>query len=79
MKNYIYIMPKKKEGWFDNVLKAGAVIGGAFLAVEILKAFSEPVKLYSCPNCRSDIKYGDKICENCKVDLNWNQKEATNG
>lgn len=28
-------------------------------------------QMYSCPNCRAPVAYGDRFCGNCGINLNW--------
>jgi hypothetical protein len=30
--------------------------------------------VYSCPKCNADIKYEEKKCNHCNVNLSWNEK-----
>ena len=70
MLSKIFFM-SKEDNWFTTLLKIGAVIGGAWIAIETIKAFSKPKTVYSCPNCNTDIEYGIKECNNCHVSLSW--------
>lgn len=55
----------------EGIAKGLAIIGGAWLAVEILKAIAEKEIVWSCPNCKSDIQYGKNPCPACQTNLSW--------
>jgi len=60
---------QNKKNFLDGLLTIGAMVGGAWLSMEILKALT---KVYKCPNCGYDkIKGKEPICPNCKVPLGW--------
>lgn len=65
-------MAKKKDSFFDTLLKIGAVVGGAMIAAEIIDSLSEKKTYYNCPNCNHNrIEYGEEECPNCGTTLNW--------
>lgn len=61
----------KNENWIETLLKAFALMGGAWLAVELIKVFGEKRIIYNCPNCGNEIPYKVKKCPHCEVNLNW--------
>ena len=65
----------KDENWLETLLKAAAVIGGAWLGLEILKAIAKKEEYYTCPNCMNDIKFGNNKCSRCGVTLKWETKK----
>lgn len=68
----IYIeMANNKSNWLETLFKGAALIGGAWLTIELLKAFSRKVTVYSCPVCNVDITYNETPCHNCSSDLEW--------
>lgn len=61
-----------KENILDNdFLKLLAVLGGAWMGVEILKSFSKKETVYDCPVCKYSIKFGTSQCPNCNSKLEW--------
>ncbi|MBU0700210.1 hypothetical protein KKE26_02780 [bacterium] len=62
-------MAQEKENFSEGLLKILALIGGGWIAVELIKAFSREV--YRCPHCRGEIKERIDECPNCKVGLIW--------
>ena len=61
----------KKDGFWDSLFETGALIGGAWIAAEIIKALSK--KVYHCPNpnCRNIVQEGVTPCPYCGVVLSW--------
>ncbi len=62
-------MNDKKDDIVESLVKAGALIGGMWLTLEIIKAFSE--KVYKCPICETEVKLGMPICPKCKTKMEW--------
>ncbi|MBU1012683.1 MAG: hypothetical protein KKG99_06745 [Bacteroidetes bacterium] len=61
-----------KNNWLDQLFTAAALIGGAWLTIELIKTFGEKKVYYSCPNCGFDkIEKGLTECPSCKVTLSW--------
>lgn len=59
----------KSNNFLDEILTLGALVGGAWLSVEILKSLT---RVYKCPNCKQDIKKADVAkCPHCGVPLEW--------
>lgn len=71
-------MAKRSNEIGDSILKIAALVGGAWLAAEILKSFAKEETYYSCPVCNADIKYGETPCHNCHSQLRWPTKPPTN-
>jgi hypothetical protein len=71
--NEILVMPRKRKkgsSFWDGLFKIGAVIGGAWLSVEIFKWLAEAE--YYCPNCNYVLDvYGIPKCPNCEQILIW--------
>ena len=59
----------KKDNFWDSLFEAGALIGGVWIATEIIKALSK--KVYHCPNCRNIVQEGVSPCPHCGVVLLW--------
>lgn len=57
------------DNTIKNLLKAGAVIGGAWLAVALIKSLAE--RVYHCPNCNGVIEHGVRLCPHCQTQLTW--------
>lgn len=68
-----------KDNYGDIILKIAAIVGGAWIAAELIKAFGRERTYYSCPVCNYDIEYGVAQCPNCHTELGWpNQKNVSN-
>jgi len=65
-----YLMANK-DNWVVTLFKGMAIIGGAWLTIEILKAISKKTVFYDCPVCGTDIEWGQEQCNNCKSYLDW--------
>ena len=62
-------MAQEKESFLDNLFRIGALMGGAWITVELIKAFSQ--KVYLCPHCRKEIEERISKCSHCGVELIW--------
>lgn len=62
-------MLEKSDGFWDGLLKFGAMIGGAYLLAEILKLLAHQV--YKCPHCGGIIEKNIAHCPHCEVELTW--------
>ena len=74
---YIHFRENKmaNEGKFvEGLAKTFALIGGAYIFVELLKLVSKKEIYYCCPQCNEGVKYGMKNCPHCQVDLTWTFK-----
>ncbi len=67
-------MPKG-DSIIESIFKVMALIGGAWLTIEVLKALSKKVTYYDCPKCGNDVKYGQYECDNCGTELGWDEFE----
>ena len=63
----------KKDSLIDGILKAMAIIGGAWLTIEVLKAIGKKTVFYDCPNCGNDIEYNQYKCDVCGTKLDWGE------
>jgi hypothetical protein len=61
---------EKKEAT-NFVAGLAALVGGVWLAAELVKLFAKKETYYSCPVCGYDIKYGVVECPNCHTSLEW--------
>lgn len=61
----------KKNSWGESILALLAMLGGAWLLIELIKLFGKKTTMYSCPSCDHDIEFGCPICPNCKSLLSW--------
>ncbi len=61
----------KGDSIIGSIFKFMALLGGAWLTIEVLKAISKKVTYYDCPKCGSDIEYGQENCNVCGVGLDW--------
>lgn len=59
----------KESKFVDDLVEAGALIGGMWLTLEIIKAFSK--KVYKCPICQTEVIYGTQRCPTCNNQLSW--------
>jgi|CXWL01.1.fsa_nt_gi hypothetical protein len=66
-----------KDNFPDSIAKLAAIVGGAWLAAEIIKAFAKKETVYSCPVCNEDITYGENPCHNCHSHLRWPNQQTT--
>jgi rubrerythrin len=66
----VNVMVTEKENFWESLFKAGAFIGGIWLAAEIIKALSK--RVYRCPNCNNVIQERANPCPYCGVSLTWN-------
>ncbi|MFH1896819.1 MAG: hypothetical protein ABH886_01040 [Candidatus Desantisbacteria bacterium] len=57
------------ENTFDRLSKTLALMGGAWIAVELIKLFAKVV--YTCPHCSNEIKKDINKCNHCGVGLIW--------
>lgn len=65
-------MKNQNSNTGDGILKTLAIIGGAWLGIEILKAFGEKKTVYNCPICQfNELEFGTKICPNCNSNIIW--------
>lgn len=65
-------MAKNNKGdGSSGLLTALAVLGGAWLSIEILKSFSKKETVYDCPVCKYAVKFGTTECPNCHSKLSW--------
>ncbi|HTA82569.1 MAG TPA: hypothetical protein VK783_06545 [Bacteroidia bacterium] len=65
-------MAKKGDDIGSAILAGLAILGGALIFSEIVKASSKRVTVYSCPNCKYDkLLYGTTECPNCHAHLTW--------
>jgi len=72
-------MPRKKDdSIFEGILGAFAIIGGAWLGIEILKSISKKEIVYDCPVCKFPVKYGINSCPNCNSKLSWPSNDGNN-
>lgn len=62
-------MVQEKENFLETLFRIGALIGGGWIIVEIIKAFSQ--KVYRCPRCYDEIEYRIPKCPHCEVKLRW--------
>lgn len=63
-------MAEEKENFLETLFKILGLIGGGWLAIELLKAFSKEV--YLCPHCDYEIEEkGISQCPHCQVKLIW--------
>ncbi len=62
-------MAQEKESFLDNLFRIGALMGGAWITVELIKAFSQVI--YTCSHCGMEVQRGNYICPHCKVKLRW--------
>lgn len=69
-------MARRTNTVIDSIMEFAAVIGGAYLGVELLKLFAKRIKVYSCPICNQDVEFNTPICPNCKTHLLWNQPDS---
>lgn len=69
----------KDDNWLTSILKIGAIIGGAWLAVEFIKMIGKEKVYYNCPKCNEDIEYGVKQCPRCKSFLSWEKENKHEG
>ena len=63
-------MNTEKEDFWESLFKAGALLGGLWLAADLIKALSN--KVYRCPNCNNIIQKRANPCPHCGVSLTWN-------
>jgi lipopolysaccharide biosynthesis regulator YciM len=59
----------------STIIDLAAAIGGAWLFVELVKAFGKTKTMYRCPNCNGAIEPLVGHCPHCRVKLSW-PKEA---
>jgi len=69
---------EKGDSTIQTIFKLTAIIGGAPLIVDIVKALSKEKTFYSCPQCNADIEHGLDVCGNCKTPLSWNFNSTKN-
>lgn len=62
-------MAEEKENFLETLFRIGALVGGAWITVELIKAFSK--KVYSCSHCGNEIQKGVSRCPHCGVKLKW--------
>ncbi|MEW6095465.1 MAG: hypothetical protein AB1567_02910 [bacterium] len=62
-------MAQEKENFLETLFRIGGLIGGGWITLELIKAFSQ--KVYLCPHCRNEIQYKISKCPHCKVKLVW--------
>jgi rubrerythrin len=62
-------MAQEKENFLETLFRIGALMGGAWIGVEIIKMLGKLV--YTCPNCDNVVQRGTTTCPNCKVGLAW--------
>ncbi|MBI4723399.1 MAG: hypothetical protein HY769_10490 [Candidatus Stahlbacteria bacterium] len=61
----------KEESFWDGLLRVGAIIGGAWIGIELVKLCSR--RVYRCPNpdCRGSLNYHQSPCPHCKAIIEW--------
>ena len=60
-----------KDSGIDDLLKAGAIIGGIGLVIGLIKLMSE--RRYRCPVCKNEISHEANPCPKCGTPLTWSQ------
>ena len=60
-----------KNDFLDDLITAGSIVGGVWLATEFLKAFSKKIPIYHCPRCNLEIQKDTRICPKCGFIINW--------
>lgn len=62
-------MQQEKESFLETLFRIGALMGGAWLTVELIKLFSTVV--YTCSHCHNEIQERISKCPHCGVKLVW--------
>lgn len=62
-------MAQEKESFLDNLFRIMALMGGAWITVELLKIFAK--KIYECPHCSGEVQERTSRCPHCGVKLGW--------
>ena len=57
----------------STIIDLAAAIGGAWLFVELVKAFGKTKTMYRCPCCNGAIEPLVGHCPHCHVKLSWAQ------
>ena len=70
-------MAKKGDDIGSAILAGLAILGGALIFSEILKAASKKITVYSCPKCNYDVTFGTTECPNCHSHLTWGESKNT--
>lgn len=63
-------MVQEKENFLETLFRIGGLIGGGWIILELIKAFSQ--KIYTCSHCDMEIQKGISKCPHCGVKLRWN-------
>ncbi|MFH1564160.1 MAG: zinc-ribbon domain-containing protein [Nitrospirota bacterium] len=64
-------MRVERETNIDSLFKWLGLIGGGWIILELIKAFSKEVEVYSCSHCHNEIQEGISKCPHCGVKLVW--------
>ncbi len=74
-------MAKRKKGddVGEGILAALAILGSAWLSVEILKSLGKKETVYDCPVCKYSVKFGTSHCPNFNSKLSWPTTQGQNG
>ncbi|MEW6609138.1 MAG: hypothetical protein AB1414_17130 [bacterium] len=62
-------MAEQKENFLETLFRIGALIGGAWITLELIKMISQEV--YTCSHCGLEVQRGMTRCPHCQVKLKW--------
>ncbi|MEK7814112.1 MAG: zinc ribbon domain-containing protein [Candidatus Desantisbacteria bacterium] len=62
-------MAQEKENFLETLFRIGALMGGAWITLELIRAFGQ--EYYICPHCGIEIQRGMTNCPHCEVKLKW--------
>ncbi len=62
-------MAEEKENFLETLFRIGAFVGGAWITVELIRAFL-PTS-YICSHCDKKVPKGISECPYCQVKLKW--------